>query len=155
MANMFRSSLKKAKKMGGYLWRPRRRKRAAAAPQPTLPKMTTNDKREATGPCVGPNKLGNRNGENQKPKTGADEVIPQTPGMSVDVVPTRYLSAAGGDMEKARERWGKTFAWRTEAQMDEAIYEEWWQMNQLKKEYRHCFHRRAKNGSVVYYDRLE
>ena len=39
--------------------------------------------------------------------------------------------------------------------MDAALHEGWPQMDQLKKEYRHCFHRRAKNGSIVYYDRLD
>ena len=40
--------------------------------------------------------------------------------------------------------------------MDEALFQAWPHMEEWKAGYLHCFHRRcAKNGHVVFYDRLD
>ena len=44
----------------------------------------------------------------------AGATIPQTPGMPVEVVPTRYVIGCGGDEAMAATRWRKTHSWRSE-----------------------------------------
>lgn len=75
--------------------------------------------------------------------------------MPADIVPTRYLVNAGGDHAEALKRWGRTHAWRKSMRIDEGASEDWPNFERFKKEYRHIFYGRAKNGHPVYYDRLD
>lgn len=98
---------------------------------------------------------GGEGGKGDAYDTPTGNTIPQTPGMPADVVPTRYVVGCGGDTDMAAARWSKTHAWRTENDIDGLLHEPHPHIEFYKSKYAHFFHRRAKNGHVVYYDRMD
>jgi len=88
---------------------------------------------------------------------GGGHIEPQVPGMPVNVIPTRFIDGCGGDEVEAARRWGLTHAWRRDNAVDGYLASPpaGKHVKTLKKLYKHFFHRRAKNGHIVYYDQIQ
>ncbi|CAM9899904.1 unnamed protein product, partial [Discosporangium mesarthrocarpum] len=69
-------------------------------------------------------------------------------------VPARYLRGCGGDEVEAERRWRATLEWRAQERVDEVLMEPQTHFDLIKQHYPHYFHRRARNGCPVYYERL-
>ena len=84
--------------------------------------------------------------------------VAQTKDTKRDEVPTRFLVSCGGDASEAARRWASTWDWRRENRMDELTtchflpHER--AIDELKRLQLHFYHRRARNGKCVFYDRL-
>jgi hypothetical protein len=73
------------------------------------------------------------------------------------VVPTRFLEGCGMDADEALRRWKLTHEWRMAVKMDELLTRPPGRhaIDTLKTLYNHFYHRRAKNGHVVFYDVID
>ncbi len=102
---------------------------------------------------------GDGNAEGWAPPPLSPHTTPQTPGMPVDVLPTRYLVGCGPD---AARRWRVTHEWRAAKAIDTLLSRPSEHVGWFKSLWTHHFHRRAKHnfidpgqpGKTVYYDRI-
>lgn len=67
-------------------------------------------------------------------------------------IPIRYIKGMGGDMQEARRRWIESLKWRESYKVDTMLDEPQLHFDAIKKYYPHFVSKRAKNGSLVYYE---
>ena len=72
--------------------------------------------------------------------------IPQTPGMMPYTIPTRYLVGCGMDLKEAARRWGITWQWRKDKDIDGLLERPMPHCEEAKRVWNHHFHRRAKHN---------
>lgn len=66
----------------------------------------------------------------------------------------RYIKGCMGDLKEARRRWDITLKWRQEFGTDGILDEAFPELDLIKECYPHCIHRRAKDGNLLYFERL-
>lgn len=66
----------------------------------------------------------------------------------------RYIKGCLGDVKEARRRWDLTLKWREEFGTDAILEEAFPELALIKECYPHFIHRRAKDGNLLYFERL-
>ena len=77
-------------------------------------------------------------GESKKRRRGGasgEKTVPQTPGMAVDDIPTRFLTGCNHDVKEALRRWRLTHEWRAANRMDDLLEEPQPHMDLYKRSY--------------------
>ncbi|CAM9691831.1 unnamed protein product [Chrysoparadoxa australica] len=67
-------------------------------------------------------------------------------------LPIRYIKGMGGDLVEARRRYIESLKWREEYKVDGLLSEAQPHFDAIKKYYPHFVYKRAKNGSLCYYE---
>lgn len=82
-----------------------------------------------------------------------EEICPvPAPNLVADVLPKRFLNAEKGDAKLGMQRWTDTLRWRAEQKMDGILHRPHPHFDFIKNHSTQYYHKRAKNGSVCYYE---